>query len=155
MGCRVTKWDRKSNTGRRLAPAWGSVFGAHTKRNDEEIIAARLQIKGGSFRYLPLTKELPASLEEWFDFLEMNSNSTHRLRSRRFRHVRLMAIITTLLTRPLLTFSEYIPAWAKPFGSGQPPIWLVVCRVQAKWLASSDSHAERRAGEGDGRGFAS
>jgi hypothetical protein len=31
---------------------------------------ARLQIKGGSFRDLPLTKELAASLEEWFAFLE-------------------------------------------------------------------------------------
>jgi hypothetical protein len=34
------------------------------------IIAARLQVKGGSFRDLPLTKELSASLEEWFAFLE-------------------------------------------------------------------------------------
>jgi integrase len=34
------------------------------------IVAARLQIKGGSFRDLPLTKELSTSLEEWFAFLE-------------------------------------------------------------------------------------
>ena len=34
------------------------------------IIAARLQLKGGSFRDLPLTKELSDSLEEWFAFLE-------------------------------------------------------------------------------------
>jgi integrase len=34
------------------------------------IIAARLQIKGGSFRDLPLTTELSDSLEEWFAFLE-------------------------------------------------------------------------------------
>jgi chromosome segregation and condensation protein ScpB len=34
------------------------------------IIAARLQVKGGSFRDLPLTKELSTSLEEWFAFLE-------------------------------------------------------------------------------------
>ena len=34
------------------------------------IIAARLQVKGGSFRDLPLTPELSASLEEWFAFLE-------------------------------------------------------------------------------------
>jgi site-specific recombinase XerD len=34
------------------------------------IIAARLQVKGSSFRDLPLTKELAASLEEWFAFLE-------------------------------------------------------------------------------------
>ena len=30
------------------------------------IIAARLQVKHGSFRDLPLTRELAASLEEWF-----------------------------------------------------------------------------------------
>ena len=34
------------------------------------IIAARLQVKGGSFRDLPLTPELADSLEEWFAFLE-------------------------------------------------------------------------------------
>jgi site-specific recombinase XerD len=34
------------------------------------IIAARLQVKSGSFRDLPVTKELAASLEEWFAFLE-------------------------------------------------------------------------------------
>jgi site-specific recombinase XerD len=34
------------------------------------IIAARLQVKGGSFRDLPLAKELAASLQEWFAFLE-------------------------------------------------------------------------------------
>jgi integrase len=34
------------------------------------LIAARLQVKGGLFRDLPLTKELAASLEEWFAFLE-------------------------------------------------------------------------------------
>ena len=34
------------------------------------IIAARLQVKGGSFRDLPLTKELSDSLEEWSAFLE-------------------------------------------------------------------------------------
>jgi integrase len=34
------------------------------------IIAARLQVKGSSFRDLPVTKELSDSLEEWFAFLE-------------------------------------------------------------------------------------
>jgi hypothetical protein len=34
------------------------------------IIAARLRLKGGSFRDLPLTKELSDSLVEWFAFLE-------------------------------------------------------------------------------------
>ena len=34
------------------------------------IIAVRLQVKGGSFRDLPLTPELSDSLEEWFAFLE-------------------------------------------------------------------------------------
>lgn len=34
------------------------------------IIAARLQVKGGSFRDLLVTEELAASLEEWFAFLE-------------------------------------------------------------------------------------
>jgi hypothetical protein len=34
------------------------------------IIAARLQVKGDSFRDLPLTKESSDSLEEWFAFLE-------------------------------------------------------------------------------------
>jgi integrase len=35
-----------------------------------QLIAARLQVKGGTFRDLPLTKELSDSLEEWFAFLE-------------------------------------------------------------------------------------
>ena len=34
------------------------------------IIAARLQVKGGSFHDLPLTPELSDSLKEWFAFLE-------------------------------------------------------------------------------------
>ena len=34
------------------------------------MIAARLQVKGGLFCDLPLTKELSDSLEEWFAFLE-------------------------------------------------------------------------------------
>jgi hypothetical protein len=34
------------------------------------IIAARFQVKGSSFRNLPLTRELSDSLEEWFAFLE-------------------------------------------------------------------------------------
>jgi site-specific recombinase XerD len=34
------------------------------------IVAARLQVKGSSFRNLPVTKELAASLEERFAFLE-------------------------------------------------------------------------------------
>ena len=34
------------------------------------IIAARLQVKGGCFRDLPLTQELADSLEGWFAFLE-------------------------------------------------------------------------------------
>jgi hypothetical protein len=34
------------------------------------IIAARLQVKGGSFRDLPLTRELSDSLGGWFAFLE-------------------------------------------------------------------------------------
>ena len=34
------------------------------------IIAARLQVKGGSFRDLPLTTELSDSLGGWFAFLE-------------------------------------------------------------------------------------
>jgi hypothetical protein len=46
--------------------AAGFLF--HCSQNP--IIAARLQVKGGSFRDLPLTKELSDSLEEWFAFLE-------------------------------------------------------------------------------------
>jgi integrase/recombinase XerC len=34
------------------------------------IIAARFQVKGSSFRDLPVTNELSSSLEEWFAFLE-------------------------------------------------------------------------------------
>jgi integrase len=34
------------------------------------IIAVRLQLKGGSFRDLPLTPELSDSLAQWFPFLE-------------------------------------------------------------------------------------
>ena len=34
------------------------------------ILAVRLQVKGGSFRDLPLTTELSDSLEGWFAFLE-------------------------------------------------------------------------------------
>jgi len=56
-GCRFHEWARL--TFDRLVREPGGV-----------IIAARLQVKGGSFRDLPLTKELAASLEEWFAFLE-------------------------------------------------------------------------------------
>jgi site-specific recombinase XerD len=56
-GCRFHEWARL--TMERLVREPGGV-----------IIAARLQVKGGSFRDLPLTKELSDSLEEWFAFLE-------------------------------------------------------------------------------------
>ena len=56
-GCRFHEWARL--TFDRLVHEPGGV-----------IIAARLQLKGGSFRDLPLTKELSDSLEEWFAFLE-------------------------------------------------------------------------------------
>jgi integrase len=56
-GCRFHEWARL--TFDRLVHEPGGV-----------IIAARLQLKGGSFRDLPLTKELSDSLEEWFEFLE-------------------------------------------------------------------------------------
>jgi integrase len=55
-GCRFHEWARL--TFDRLVHEPGGV-----------IIAARLQLKGGSFRDLPLTKELSDSLEEWFAFL--------------------------------------------------------------------------------------
>ena len=56
-GCRFHEWSRL--TLGRLVREPGGV-----------IIAARLQVKGSSFRDLPLTKELSDSLEEWFAFLE-------------------------------------------------------------------------------------
>jgi integrase len=56
-GCRFHEWARLTID--RLVREPGGM-----------IIAARLQIKGGSFRDLPLTKELSTSLEEWFAFLE-------------------------------------------------------------------------------------
>ena len=56
-GCRFHEWARLTLD--RLVREPGGV-----------IIAARLQVKGGSFRDLPITKELAASLEEWFAFLE-------------------------------------------------------------------------------------
>jgi site-specific recombinase XerD len=56
-GCRFHEWARLTID--RLVREPGGI-----------IIAARLQVKGGSFRDLPLTKELSTSLEEWFAFLE-------------------------------------------------------------------------------------
>jgi integrase/recombinase XerC len=56
-GCRFHEWARLTLD--RLVREPGGV-----------IIAARLQVKGASFRDLPLTKELATSLEEWFAFLE-------------------------------------------------------------------------------------
>ena len=56
-GCRFHEWARL--TLERLVREPGGV-----------IIAARLQVKGSSFRDLPLTKELAGSLEEWLAFLE-------------------------------------------------------------------------------------
>jgi integrase len=56
-GCRFHEWARLTID--RLVRGPGGM-----------IIAARLQVKGGSFRDLPLTKELAASLQEWFAFLE-------------------------------------------------------------------------------------
>ncbi|HEY5706855.1 MAG TPA: tyrosine-type recombinase/integrase [Terrimicrobiaceae bacterium] len=57
-GCRFHEWARLTID--RLVRATMSGV----------LIAARLQVKGGSFRDLPLTKELSDSLEEWFAFLE-------------------------------------------------------------------------------------
>ena len=51
----------------RLGKAHDRTFGPRARWRT---IAARLQVKGGSFRDLPLTGELAASLEEWFAFLE-------------------------------------------------------------------------------------
>src|SRR5882724_11826408 len=56
-GCRFHEWAQL--TFDRLVHEPGGV-----------IIAARLQLKQGSFRDLPLTKELSDSLEEWVAFLE-------------------------------------------------------------------------------------
>jgi integrase/recombinase XerC len=56
-GCRFHEWARLTID--RLVREPGGM-----------IIAARLQVKGGSFRDLPLTKELSDSLEEWSAFLE-------------------------------------------------------------------------------------
>ena len=56
-GCRFHEWARLTMD--RLVREPGGV-----------IIAERLQVKGSSFRDLPLTKELATSLEEWFAFLE-------------------------------------------------------------------------------------
>ncbi|HEY5778468.1 MAG TPA: hypothetical protein VIT00_06995, partial [Terrimicrobiaceae bacterium] len=56
-GCRFHEWARL--TFDRLVREPGGM-----------IIAARFQVKGSSFRDLPLTRELSDSLEEWFAFLE-------------------------------------------------------------------------------------
>ena len=56
-GCRFHEWARLTID--RLVREPGGM-----------IIAARLQVKGRSFRELPVTKELSDSLEEWFAFLE-------------------------------------------------------------------------------------
>jgi len=56
-GCRFHEW------------AW-LTFDRLVHEPGGVIIAACLQLKGGSFRDLPLTKELSDSLEEWFAFLE-------------------------------------------------------------------------------------
>jgi site-specific recombinase XerD len=57
-GCRFHEWARLTMDRLVREPMSGVL------------IAARLQVKGGSFRDLPLTKELSDSLEEWFAFLE-------------------------------------------------------------------------------------
>ena len=56
-GCRFHEWARLTID--RLVREPGGM-----------IIAARFQVKGSSFRDLPVTKELSDSLEEWFAFLE-------------------------------------------------------------------------------------
>ena len=56
-GCRFHEWAWL--TMERLVREPGGV-----------IIVARLQVKGGSFHDLPLTKELADSLEQWSTFLE-------------------------------------------------------------------------------------
>jgi integrase len=56
-GCRFHEWARLTID--RLVREPGGM-----------IIAARLQVKGSSFRDLPVTKELSDSLEEWFAYLE-------------------------------------------------------------------------------------
>ena len=57
-GCRYHDWARLTLDRLVREPVNGTL------------IAARLQVKGGSFRDLPLTPELAGSLEEWFAFLE-------------------------------------------------------------------------------------
>lgn len=56
-GCRFHEWAQL--TAERLVREPGGAF-----------TAARMQIKGGSFRDLPLTAELSDTLHEWFNFLE-------------------------------------------------------------------------------------
>jgi site-specific recombinase XerD len=56
-GCRFHEWARLT-TGRLVRDRSGVLS------------VARLRVKGGYFRDLPLTKELSDSLQEWFAFLE-------------------------------------------------------------------------------------
>ena len=56
-GCRFHEWAR-------LTTDW------LVRERSGVLIVARLQVKGSSFRDLPLTKELSNSLKEWFAFLE-------------------------------------------------------------------------------------
>ena len=56
-GCRFHEWARLTTD--RLVRTRNGV-----------LIVARLRVKGGYFRDLPLTRELSDSLEEWFAFLE-------------------------------------------------------------------------------------
>jgi site-specific recombinase XerD len=55
-GCRFHEWARLTTD--RLVREQSGV-----------LIVARLQVKGGCFRDLPLTKQLSDSLEEWFGFM--------------------------------------------------------------------------------------
>jgi integrase len=63
------QWLREVAAVRRL-PEWGRTLDRLVREPGGVIIAVRLQVKGGSFRDLPLTPELSDSLEGWFAFLE-------------------------------------------------------------------------------------
>jgi hypothetical protein len=138
-GCRFHEWARL--TFDRLVYEPGGV-----------IIAARLQLKGGSFRDLPLTKELSDSLEEWFAFLESVKGVRLRGGGVDFADLRSSFLAVTALPlaiRPS-THASSLPASARgashfrsstaPYGRDSPCLTHKPLRSQGIFLVPRASH---------------
>jgi integrase len=92
------------------------------------IIAARLQVKGGSFRDLPLTPELSDSLEGWFAFLE--SVKGVRLRAGGMDFARSALVFPGRRAHPLATRHSTLASSSPASARGCPLFPPIPCGIR-------------------------